>query len=79
MVGAKEYFADLRASLTCATTLRRGLVTTECSYVKRPCPSAHTSYSRYSSNATFLPGCADFKPNWPGGRRTRPVASFCRS
>jgi hypothetical protein len=54
MVGAKEYFADLRAPLARATTLRRGLVTTECSYVKPPCPSAHTSYSRYSSNANFL-------------------------
>ena len=34
-----------------ATTLRRGLIKTECLYVKLPCPSVHTSYSRYSANA----------------------------
>ena len=37
-----------------ATTLRRGLNSTEYLYVKLPCPSVHTSYSRYSSNATFV-------------------------
>jgi hypothetical protein len=37
-----------------ATTLRRGLITTECLYVKLPCPSVHTSYSRYSSNTIFV-------------------------
>jgi hypothetical protein len=42
-----------------ATTLRRGLITTVCSYVKRPCPSVHTSYSRYSSNIVF------FTPHMP--------------
>ena len=36
-----------------ATTLRRGLITTECFYVKLPRPSVHTSYSRYSSNINF--------------------------
>src|SRR5215211_3895123 len=29
-----------------ATTVRRGLKTTEYLYVKLPCPSAHTSYSK---------------------------------
>jgi hypothetical protein len=29
-----------------ATTLRRGLKTTEYLYVKLPCPSVHTSYSK---------------------------------
>ena len=29
-----------------ATTLRRGLIKTEYLYVKLPCPSAHTSYSK---------------------------------
>jgi hypothetical protein len=38
------YFADLRASLACATTLRRGDQLTECSMSRLPCPSVSTSY-----------------------------------
>jgi hypothetical protein len=38
------YFADLRASLACATTLRRGVTPTEYLYVKLSCPSVFTSY-----------------------------------
>ena len=45
-----------------ATTLRRGLITTEYLYVKLLCPSVHTSYSRYSSNVTLLPRYPNFKP-----------------
>jgi hypothetical protein len=38
-----------------ATTLRRGLITTEYLYVSLLCPSVHTSYSRYSSNTILFP------------------------
>jgi hypothetical protein len=38
-----------------ATTLRRGLTSTEYLYVRLPCPSVYTSYSRYSSNAILFP------------------------
>jgi hypothetical protein len=38
-----------------ATTLGRGLIYTEYLYVKLPCPSVHTSFSRYSSNTILLP------------------------
>jgi len=43
-----------------ATTLRRGLVKTECLYVKRPCPSVHTSYSQGTVPTLFC------FPNIPG-------------
>src|SRR5919112_4211647 len=36
--------------------------TTEYLYVKLLCPSVHTSYSRYSSNANLLPRYPSFKP-----------------
>ena len=45
-----------------ATTLRRGLVTTEYLYVKLLCPSVHTSYSRYSSNTILLPRYPSLNP-----------------
>jgi hypothetical protein len=50
-----------------ATTLRRGLIKTECLYVKRPCPSVHTSYSRYSSNTYLLPVYSSLKHPLQGG------------
>src|SRR5918998_6228798 len=37
-----------------ATTLRRGLISTECLYVKLPCPSVHASYATYSSQLHFI-------------------------
>ena len=59
LFGARVVADDLRRpepprTPAIATTLRRGLNTTELLYVKPPCPSAHTSYSRYSSNAVFF-------------------------
>ena len=45
-----------------ATTLRRGLITTEYLYVKLLCPSVHTSYSRYSSNTILLPRYPSLNP-----------------
>jgi hypothetical protein len=50
-----------------ATTLRRGLFTTERLYVKPPCPSVHTSYSQGTGPT---PGCfpilAGLKPEKEG-------------
>jgi hypothetical protein len=43
MVGAKDRYADLRASLARATTLRRGLQYNRVSYVRLPYPSVPTS------------------------------------
>jgi hypothetical protein len=55
VVAHEKAGAPTRRTPAIATTLRRGLFTTERSYVKPPCPSAHTSYSRYSSNVICLP------------------------
>jgi hypothetical protein len=57
-----NYFADLRASPACATTLRRGQKTTECSYVKLPCPSVYTSYSKVRSDDVIVPAVANNIP-----------------
>jgi hypothetical protein len=46
---------DPEGDPTIATTLRRGLSTTKCLYVRLPCPSVHTSYSRYSSSTVLFP------------------------
>ena len=44
-----------------ATTLGRGLNSTEYLYVRLPCPSVHTSYSRYSSHPFCSPNISSSK------------------
>ena len=56
------YFADLRASLACATTLRRGVQSTECSMSSYPVHRSLPPTRRSSSDENLLPGEVWNKP-----------------
>ena len=50
----------------CRDVTPRTHFSTECLYFKVPCPSVHTSYSRYSSNRIFYsPNTLVLKPKKP--------------
>jgi hypothetical protein len=58
----RSYFADLRASPACATTLRRGVQSTECSMSSYPVHRSIPPTRRSSSDGNLVPGVAWGKP-----------------
>src|SRR5215208_4248450 len=56
------YFANLRASLACATTLRRGVHPTECSMSSYPVHRSLSPTRRSSSDENLVPGKTQDKP-----------------
>jgi hypothetical protein len=78
MVGAKNHFADLRASPACATTRTPWSSTNRVLYVKPPCPSVPTSYSKVLADEAIVPDGVRAKPQLGGGRAPSRVVEKLR-